>query len=208
MRVSEKSAQEIQIDCLAWAKEIEKDFSPDLIVFVAKSGFLFAKPLAEYFRCDMVDLVASRSASKGKDFLKPVIKLIPSKLLLFLLSSPMMYRFNEKKSSRNIMVTDRYKIAKNNSYDKILIVDDSADTGWTIKTIQETIQRDFPMAMIKTACYTVIDNSKKRVKIDFRRYENAVILTATSRRSAEYSNFLDEYMLWSKGSNGEIQREQ
>lgn len=207
MSVSVKSAREIQIDCVAWAKEIEKVFSPNLIVFIAKSGFLFARPLAEYFHCDMADLVASRPASNGKDFLRPIIKLIPQKVLLALLSSPMMYRFNEKKSTRNITVTERYKAAKHNTYDRLLIVDDSADTGWTIKAVLETIQHDFPGATIKIACYSVVDNSKKRIKVDFWRYENAVILTATSRRSAEYSDFLNEYMSWSKGRSAGIQNE-
>ena len=207
MGVSAKSAREIQIDCVEWAKEIEKVFSPDLIVFIAKSGFLFAKPLAEYFHCDMADIVASRPASNGKDFLRPIIKLIPQKMLLALLSSPMMYRFNEKKSIRNIIVTERYKTAKRNTYDRLLIVDDSADTGWTIKAVLETIQHDFPGATIKIACYSVVDNSKKRIKVDFWRYENVVILTATSRRSAEYRDFLNEYMSWAKGRSAGVQKE-
>lgn len=201
MRVCAKSAREIQADCAAWAKEIGKDYSPDLIIFIAKSGFLFAKPLAGYFHCDMADLVALRPASNGKDRLKHVIKLIPQKILLAILSSPMMYRFNEKKSTRNITVTESYEAAKHNTYDKILIVDDSADTGWTIKAAQEIIQHDFPGATIKIACYSVIDNSKKRVKVDFWRFENVLILTATSRKSEEYEEFLNEYMSWSNGGN-------
>lgn len=204
MKTFSRTSEEIKSDCTAWAAEIKKTYEPQLIVFMAKSGYLFARPLAEYFHCDMADLVASRPASNGKDFLKPIIKLIPEKMLLTLLSSPMMYRFNEKKSTRNITVTERYEAAKHNTYKKILIVDDSADTGWTIKTALETIQRDFPGTMIKIACYSVIDNSKKRVKIDFWRYENAVVLTATSRRSAEYGDFLNDYISWSKGRSAGV----
>ena len=169
------------------------------MICVAKSGFLFAKPISNYFNCDMADIVAVRPASGAKDRLKFFIKLIPERMLLAILGSPLMYGLNEKKSDREIIETPRYQEARKKRYKKILIVDDSADTGWTLKAVREHVQTDYPTAIIKTACYCVIDKSKSRVKVDYWKYENAVVLTATSRRSPEYEAFLKAYEAWSAG---------
>ena len=62
-----KSMENVTSDCRDWTREIAETFCPDLIVFIAKSGFLFAKPMAEYFDCAMGDILGSRPASKTKD---------------------------------------------------------------------------------------------------------------------------------------------
>lgn len=92
-----KSMADVVNDCRNWAREIGKTYSPDLIVFIAKSGFLFAKPMAEYFKCDMVDISANRPSSKTKDKLKRVIGLMPEKVILGILKMPWMYKLNDKK---------------------------------------------------------------------------------------------------------------
>ena len=191
-----KSIQEISSDCENWANEISKTFAPDLIVFIAKSGFLFARPLAEVMKCPMVDITATRPSNKGKDKAKRIIEHIPEKIIMLMLKSPFMYLFHEMKKEREICITPRYKGEVAKEHKRILIVDDSVDTGHTLCGVVERVKTDFPKAEIKTAGYSVIAYSRRRIKVDYCRYENVIVLTATSRRSNEYGKFLNLYQEW------------
>lgn len=199
-----KSMESVISDCKEWTKEISKTYNPDLIVFIAKSGFLFAKPMAEYFNCDMVDILVSRPASHVKDKLKMIIEFIPDKIILSILKTPLMYRFNDKKQGRDIKISPRYECEKQKKHRNILIVDDSVDTGWTLHCVQKIVKESFPNAIIKTAAYAVIEYGSKRVNVDFSRYKNTIVLTATSRKSNQYSMFLQQYESWMAEKNKNI----
>lgn len=188
-------------ECEEWAKEIGKVYQPDLIVFIAKSGFLFAKPMAEYFDCAMVDILVSRPASKTKDKLKKVIGFIPDRVLLNILKMPLMYKFNDRKKERKIRISERYENEKQKNHEKILIVDDSVDTGWTMRCVHRIVKESFPDAIIKTAAYAVIDYSKDRVNVNYYRYRNTIVLTAASRKSNQYDAFLRQYEAWMAGQS-------
>ncbi len=198
-----KSMESVIQDCEEWTREIARTYQPDLIVFIAKSGFLFAKPMAEYFDCNMADILVSRPASRTKDKLKTFINLVPDKVILRILKMPLMYKFNDKKREREIKVSERYEWERHNVHKKILIVDDSVDTGWTLQCVQKVVRESFPDAIIKTASYAVIEYSSMRVSVDYYRYKNVIVLTATSRKSGQYDMFLKQYEVWS--GNGDRQ---
>lgn len=191
-----KSMREIVSDCKNWANEISKTFVPDLIVYIAKSGFLFAKPMSEVLKCPMVDITANRPSNKGKDRAKKIIEHLPEKAVMFMLKSSFMYLFHEIKKEREICITPRYIVEVAKEHKRILVVDDSVDTGHTLYGVVKQVKADFPEAEIKTAGYSVIDYSRKRIDVDYYRYENAIILTATSRKSSEYGEFLHLYDEW------------
>lgn len=194
-----KSLESIMSDCEDWAKEIGETYQVDLIIFIAKSGFLFAKPMAEYFNCAMVDILVSRPASKTKDKLKWIIKFIPDTILFTILKMPLMYKFNNRNKERNIKVSERFEKEKQRAHKKILIVDDSVDTGWTLQYVYKIVKESFPEAIIKTAAYAVIDYSKDKVSVDYYKYRNTIVLTATSRKSTQYGIFLKLYEAWITG---------
>lgn len=196
IETSRRSMDSIISDCKSWAVEIEKTYQPDLVVFIAKSGFLFAKPIAEYFGCEMADILVSRPASEIKDKLKTVIGIIPEKVVMKILKMPLMYKFNEKKEERNVELSARYKEENRNPHEKILIVDDSVDTGLTLQCVYKIVRKNFPGAVVRTASYAVIDYSRKRVSVDYYRYRNMLVLTATSRKSPQYDMFLKQYEIW------------
>lgn len=193
---------DIEEDCKLWASEIKKSYCPELIVFVAKSGYIFAKPMAEVFGCEMVDIVASRPKTNAKDKSKGLIKKIPASIVLSIISSPFMYKLNEKKSERNVEVSPELK--KYSDYEnihKILVVDDSIDTGWTIIAVVEKLKEMFDNDDIKVATYSLIEISEKRCQVDYYRKKNEVILTATSRHSDEYDDFVNDYLTWKNSFN-------
>ena len=107
-----------------------------------------------------------------------------------------MYRFNDKKNERKIEVTSRYEKERQKKHKKILIIDDSVDTGWTMQNVLKEAKASFGEAEIKIASYSVITYSKRRINVDYYRYEDAIVMTATSRRSKQHTDFLRNYDEW------------
>lgn len=191
-----KTKEEIEKDCLKWAADIEKTYKPDIIVFIAKSGFLFAKPLAEYFKCEMVDIVASRPDNTRKDTIKRIVPYMPNFLLAFLLkrrvSNPKYHEFSE----RIVKSTSRFEKINIKEYNNILIVDDSVDTGWSLIEVKKYLEANGVKGRFKTASYCVLSESKNRVSVEYGWHKDAIVITATSRYSKEYCNFINDYMMW------------
>lgn len=198
IKVFAKSKLEIEGDCKIWAEEIGKYYKPDLIVFIAKSGFLFAKPMAEYFGCPMVDISVSRPGNDGKDTIKKFIPRLPQWLLFMFLKSKASYGYQEKNSRREIKLSERFQNLDWKHYKKIMIVDDSTDTGWSLLAVKGEIKKRTVNAEVKTASYCVIDISTNRVSVEFSRYRNTIVVTATSRYSKEYEKFMMDFICWSE----------
>ena len=81
-----------------------------------------------------------------------------------------------------------------------MIIDDSADTGWTLVEVKEEVKKLFPNSEIRIGCYCEIDYCKNRIKVDYSRYRNTIVLTATSRYSPEHSMFISELCEWRENS--------
>jgi hypoxanthine phosphoribosyltransferase len=175
---------------------MESIYKPDLIVFIAKSGFLFARPLSEHFHCPIVDVIASREDNKAKDFLKKLIPWMPKYLLAILLKRRVSKSNYHEKSNRIVKGTSRFNQIDIGKYDKILLVDDSVDTGWSLLKVQEYLNANGAKDKFRTASYCVLSESENRVKVDFCRYKDQIVITATSRYSCEYRKFLEEYIGW------------
>ncbi len=196
IKVFAKSKYEVEQDSKKWAKRIGKEYKPDLIVFIAKSGFLFAKPMAEVFGCKMVDIRVSRPGNDGKDKIRKLVPKMPQWLLFALLKSKAAYGYQESNSEREVETGERFDQLDWSKYHRILIVDDSTDTGFSLLAAKEAVSKMAPESEVRTASYCVIDISSKRVGVDYGRYRNTIVVTATSRYSKEYALFLESLGLW------------
>lgn len=196
IRAIKKSCNEIENDCVLWAKEIEMDYKPDLVIFVAKSGFLFAKPMSDYWGCRLVDIKASRPSNSAKDKVAVIKRLIPEWLVIFIITNPINYKYHKKKTQRAIEESGCYSEEKKENRKRILIVDDSVDTGNTMLEVKRKVQEDFSGAEVKIASYSVFEYSEDVIQIDFYRYWNTVVLTGTSRKSKEYDSFISALNRW------------
>lgn len=183
-------------DCKEWAKEIEKDFRPDIVVFIAKSGFLFALPIAEYFGCPMADIAVSRPGNRGKDMIRRLVPSIPGWLLKIALRSKANYSYQERNNRREIQISGRFENMDWERYKRILIVDDSTDTGWSMIAARDAVIRAAGDADVKTLSYCCIDISEKRLRVDYARYKNTIIISAASRYSKEYGGFIASLDNW------------
>lgn len=196
INVFRRSAAEVREDCRKCAEEIAKSFMPDIIIFIAKSGFLMAKPIAEYFNCEMADVTVKRPGDNKKDFIRKIFHYVPDFLLFAVLKSKFMYSFNDKHTERTLIPGRKFERINLAYYKKILIVDDSADTGLSIMKAKQEIEKLAPESEIKIFCYCVISLSQKRINVDYFRYMDTIAITSTSRYSHEHKAFLDELEKW------------
>lgn len=194
--VSFQSSAAIREDCRVWASEIKNEFRPDAIVFLEKSGFLFARPMADVFGCPLFGLSVSRPGNDTRDRIREKVPYVPKFVLALALKSKAMYGYNEERSERCVVGNKRFDSACLDAFERILIVDDSVDTGWSMLAAKDLVQSRAPSADVRIASYCVIDYSLHRVKVDYQRKSNAIVVTATSRYSKEYPAFLDELAAW------------
>ena len=196
-----RNKAEVQDDCRKWAAEIRSDFDFDAIVFVAKSGFLFAEAMADELGVPMADISASRPGNDSKDKISKAVPKLPRWFLALALRSKSQLKFNKTNSERSVIVSERLKALSADTPKRILLVDDSVDTGWTILKVKEEITKLNPEAQIKVAGYCVLDESEDLLKTDFYKYRNMIVITATSRYSSEYKDFVAGFEKW-KGKSG------
>lgn len=194
--VESKSRLEVEDDCRKWAREIYSDFRPDLIVFVANSGFLFGKAIADELDLNLEYVKAVRSGNKAKNTFNKFGSIIPKGIVKCIISSPIKFWVHAKKNSRNVIIPDELSNKIKDGNYNILLVDDAVDTGWTIKQVIDTLYHRFEKVVIKTAAYTVSGYSSSVIKIDYYRNWNNLILTATSRNSKEYFKYLRDLEEW------------
>ena len=201
IKVYSHTAEAIRNDCRLWAKKIAKDFAPDLVVFPAKSGFLFAEPIAKELNVPLVDVIATRPGNDMKDDIRKRVPWVPQWLLALALSSKAMYGYNEENSERNVSSTQKFDTIDWGNVERVLLIDDSVDTGWSILAVKGLLEEVAPASEVRIASYCVVDVSEKRVAVDWWRYRNAIVLTATSRYSPEHEQFLEDYKNWRQGAD-------
>lgn len=191
-----KNRKEVEDDVLEWGYEIRKTYEPDLIIFIAKSGFIFGRVLADYFGCDLVDIVISRPSNRKMDLIKKIVPIAPRPMLAFYLRHKVTKKGYDECDERYITNNERMDAIDLNSYSKILIVDDSVDTGWSLKKAIELLSSEKYTGEYKVASYCVLDQALKRIDVDYFRYMNRIVITATSRYSKEYRDFISQYSTW------------
>lgn len=178
--------------------KINKNYDYDLVIFVAKGGYLIGRDIASFKNVPLLEIKATRSNNKIKRILKPIVKLIPNKLLLWLrkkeIKSNKHVKHSERKISYDINIWTKYKDSKN-----ILIVDDSVDTGNSIKQVKEAVKVFFKESNIKVVSINVFDQSKSVIKTDYTLFNNYIVKGPWSTDSNEYSRFIKDYNRWHEG---------
>lgn len=195
------SMQEVAVRCREFADSVAKQFRPDLIVFVAKGGFLIGKVFSDYFRVPLADISTERQGGKLKGYLAPVFKILPKRFRFWMIDLEMNLGIHKVSHERKICISKWLEDAAGNCerYKKILIVDDAVDTGNTAYSTKQAVQRLFPDAEVRMAAISVIRFSEEYFKTDYFLYKDTIIHTATSKDSREHNAFIEEFNRWEAG---------
>lgn len=174
---------------------IKKEYDYDCVIFVAKGAYLIGKDLAELNNCPLLEIHAERKGGKFKNIISPFLKFVPKKIRIKLRKKEVNSNYHSENSNRNVFYDESiYK--KYSKCKKILLVDDSVDTGNTISSIVNFLKVIFKKSTIKVAAYNVFDSSKDIVTIDYNIYNNYIIIGPWSNDSKEHSKYKKMYNEW------------
>ncbi|MBR7042042.1 MAG: phosphoribosyltransferase [Bacilli bacterium] len=179
---------------------LNKEYKYDLVIFVAKGAYLIGKDFAEINKCPLLEISASRSGGKLKKIISPLLRLIPEKLKIYLRKKEVNSNVHASNTERNVsfnsLLYDKYRHCK-----RVLLVDDSVDTGYTIKYAKEAIEGYFDDATVKVAALNCFDKANDIIKIDWCLFRNTMLKGPWSNDSKENKKFLKMYYAWKEGND-------
>ena len=143
----------------------------------------------------LLEISATRKGNKLKKLLKPFMKFIPRKILVGLRKKEMNSTYHETNNERNIIYSDE-KYKKYINAKKILLIDDSIDSGYSIIEVKKVLEQYFKNSEIKVAVFNTM--KKSVVKPDFTLYEDMMICGPWSNDSKYFNKFIREYKEWKK----------
>lgn len=135
--------------CVELAEKVKESYQPEVIVGIATGGLFVAQILSEQMNIPLVVVKKQRPMTKIKNKIRLdlVLKKIPyvvSNILRVLETKFNEYRFEKNKS--NISYSDNSvewiegSFTSLSSFNKILIVDDSIDSGKTLYLVKQFIK--------------------------------------------------------------------
>ena len=202
MKYIELSRKDIEEQCKDWAKEIQKSYQPDLIVYVAKAGYLIGREMKDVFNVPLVGISATREGNALKEVVGPIVSRMPNCVRNILISLELKSDTHSKNTERKIHYHEGLEEMKSSNIQSILVVDDSVDTGHSMKQVVDAIHSLFGDVEIKIAGLNVWDKSRSIIDSDFALYKNTVIKSPMSKDSKEYKDFMRIYN--SETNNGTL----
>lgn len=193
MNYTELSIKDLENKCSIWASNIKESFQPDLIVYIAKAGYLVARPMKPVFDVPLVGISAIRSGNSIKKIVGPFVSVLPNFVRNFLISIELKSDTHAKNTERRIKFHTGFENIDKTNIHKILVIDDSVDTGYSMKQVVDAISSVFDEVEIRTAGFNVWDKSRTVFDTDYALYENTVIKAPMSKDSKEYKKFIKIY---------------
>lgn len=185
------SLKSLREESLKLAKKIEKNYTPDVVIYIARGGYLIGKEISDYFNVPCVGIHAERRGGGVKEILSPLLRILPRSIKRMLREIELKSDVHKVDKTRNIFLT--YKILtlikKNRRIKSALLVDDSVDTGYSMLQVKKKINSEFGNVLIRTAAINVWSKSTKICETDYYNYKNTIIMTPMSKDSKEYSEF-------------------
>jgi len=195
MNYIELSIKDVKEKTSELYKKIAKDFNYDLVIFIARGSFIIGEELSKLNNVPLLEIYATRKGGKLKKIIKPLFKFIPRSILIKLRSKEIKSSFHEKNDDRNVQYNNdvflKYKECK-----KILLVDDSIDSGYSVKYTLDILKSMFKKAEFKVAVFNVMNYSC--IKSDYCLYEDHMICGPWSNDSKENNLYLKMYYEWKK----------
>lgn len=190
MRYIELSIGELEERSKELAEIVAKDYQPDVIVFIAKGSFLIGVEISKYFKAPLVECFAVRKGNDFKKILAPILRILPSKIKAYLRSRELKSGLHSMHKERDVYIQNQLDIIKNSK--NILVVDDSVDTGNTVKKVVGYL-RNFNKENIKIATLNYFLKSESVYQVDYSLYSDCIMVGPWSKDSKYYKEFIRRY---------------
>ena len=174
---------------------VKKDYEYDCVIFIARGSFIIGKDLAEYNNVPLLEIFAKRKGGKIKKILRPLLSVLPNFIVVKLREKEVKSNYHAKNSDRFVSFDDKIW-NKFKNVKKILVVDDSVDTGYSIKFVKEEIEKYFISAEVRVAALNYFEKSINVVKTDYYLYNDTMLKGPWSNDSSENKAYLELYNNW------------
>lgn len=193
MQHLELSRKALEEQCSTWANNIKEVYQPDLIIYIARGGYLIGKQMKEVLQIPMIGVSTVRDGNGLKEKIGPLVAMLPNRIRNLLISIELKSNKHAKNTERKVRFLKGVEDVKDKDIQKILVAEDSVDTGNSLQQTIKTIRTVFPDAEIKVASLNVWDKSKNIAHVDYALYENTIIKSPMSKDSKEYKEFIETY---------------
>lgn len=173
------------------AHKIKNTYNPDIVIFIARGGYLIGKAIGDEFKIPLLGITAERKGNKIKELVSPILPYIPKSICNLLRKAEVKSNYHKTHGARNVKLLNTEINLKD--FKNILIVDDSVDTGMSMIAVINRIKELNPNAVLKTAALNILANSEENIKIDFYIWKNIIMRTPMSKDSKEYKIFNEIY---------------
>lgn len=190
----ELSIKKLDEVCCNFAHEIKKEYQPDMVIYLAKGAYLIGKSMSDVFGVPLIAVGSTRDGNELKEKLALLLGVLPRWLCNFLRRIELKSNVHGHKKERHIKFLDNVAFLNiQNSNLKILLVDDSVDTGSSILAAKKLIKSNFSNYVVRVAALNVMSQSRENVKVDYYLYTDKMLRTPMSKDSREYRKFLEMY---------------
>lgn len=195
MEFIEYSLESLRDESIQLAKMVEQDgYVPDCVAYLARGGWVIGEAVASHFSVPVIELTAHRSGDVVKDRSAALLSRLPRSVRKALRESEIRRRLRHDGGTmqqKTIRITERYPLP--NAAEKILLVDDSADTGASITAAVAELARTFLGAEIRVAVLNVFPRATEGCQIDWHFHKGCLLCLPSSKDNREYFSFMEKY---------------
>lgn len=177
------------------AKLVSRDgFRPEAVAYLARGAYLIGVEMGAYFECPLIELSAHRSGEATKGEFAPILARLPKFARHFLRSFEIRRRLTSDAGDaqrKTMRLTNRFRPPA--ECGRILLVDDSVDTGSSVRAALGLLRRMYPGAEIGVAVLNTFEREPLGGHGDWHLYEGVLLSTPSSKDNAQYGEFLRMY---------------
>lgn len=188
------SMTELYKICRKWCRDIQEEYSPHLVIYIARGGYIIGRAMEAGFRVPLLGIEARRSGRGVKEYCFPLLALLPRRICNSLRKKEIHSGVHKTRQTRHIEFHQEINhIHQPEAIKKILVVDDSIDTGHSMKQVVDFVRQHFTKAEIRIFVLNEMTGQEPIIKADYTLFRNTIMRTPMSSDSREYYKFLKLY---------------
>jgi hypoxanthine phosphoribosyltransferase len=194
----ELSKKGVERNSLLLAKQVVDSWKKlDIVVFIAKGAYPIGRVISAQLNKPLLEIHASRKTSKIKKLVSPFLAIIPYGIKRRLREMEVRSGYHSHHSEREVWFNEK-SWELHSGANRILVVDDSVDTGSTIVAVKAAIKSFFPHAEIKVAALNCFSFCSSDAQPDFVLWNDTMLNGPWSNDSKENKEFVLEYEMAKK----------
>jgi len=185
MKVVNLLGRDFQLACGRLASKVLEEFRPDIVIGVLTGGGAVGREALPTFEscreCRYCEVRLQRGGTRTKEALKinTILRPLPEWLLNFMriLEAEFLElkaKFVRPDRSGRLALDDDIRLLLQARGRRVLIMDDTIDTGWTLKTVRDYLETNFPGNEVRIAVITTAHRHSV-VKADFQLYTRTLV---------------------------------